>query len=183
MTGKRKVLTRNVFFVGFMGVGKTTVVRKTARVLGLASVDTDMFVERRCGKSPARIFADQGEKAFRKMERRALRDCAAMGPLLISCGEGIVESESNRDFIRENGFVILLSADLGHSESRIRSLRTRPLYAQHDDISGLLAERRPHYEDLADAVIDVSGRSTGWVVGQVERILADAGIYREEGAK
>lgn len=183
MAGGRKVLTRNVFFVGFMGVGKTTVVRKAARALGLASVDTDMFVERRWGKSPARIFADQGEAAFRKMERRALRDCAAMGPLLISCGEGVVESSANREFIRENGFVILLDADLGHSESRIRSLRTRPLYAQHGDIPALLAERRVHYEGLADASIDVSGRSTGWVVGQVERILADAGIYREEESR
>ncbi len=182
MAGERKVLTRNVFFIGFMGVGKTTVVRKAARVLGLASVDTDMFVERRYGKSPARIFADQGEKAFRKMERRALRDCAAMGPLLVSCGEGIVEGEANKEFIRKNGFVILLSADLEHSESRIRSLRTRPLYAEHGDIPALLEERRPQYEDLADAVIDVSGRPTGWVVGQVEKILTDAGIYRKEDA-
>lgn len=170
-------LSRNVYFIGFMGVGKTTVVRKLARVLHVASVDTDMYVERRFGRSAARVFADEGEAAFRAMERKALRECSSMGPLLISCGEGIADCAENRKLIAKSGFCVFLSADIEHSASRIRSLRTRPLYAQTDDIAALLESRMPYYKDLADVVIDVSGKPTGWVADAVERALVEAGVY------
>ena len=173
-----RTLTRNIYFVGFMGVGKTTLVRKLARALNVASVDTDLFVERKFGRSPARIFKDEGEQAFRMLEQKALRDCAAMGPLLISTGEGIVDNPENCQVLSETGFVVYLHADMQSSLARIHSVRTRPLFLDQDNLEALWDKRVVKYEELADVVIDVEGKSTSRIVDEVEQMLLQRGLLK-----
>ena len=78
-------LAKPVFFVGFMGAGKTSVARKLARTCGIASVDMDTYLERREGKRVRELFAEAGEEAFRAIETDVLRELAGKDPLLVSC--------------------------------------------------------------------------------------------------
>ena len=171
-------LSQNIIFVGFMGAGKTTIVRKLARDLGVASVDTDMYIERKYGCSPATIFTCKGEQTFREMESEALRECAALGPILISCGEGVVESEENREVLQNSGYVVHLYSDLDAALSRIKSVRTRPLLKERDDIQELWNERIPVYEAVSHATINVSGCPTSLSVRKIVKLLNDKKLYQ-----
>ena len=149
-------LKKNVFLVGFMGVGKTTVARRMARDMGVACVDVDAFLERKHGKSAAELFGELGEDALRELEYEALVECANMGPSLISCGEGIVAFDKSRELLKRRGFAVMLESSEATSLGRIHNLSTRPLLA-HD--------------------CDIEGRSTGSVAGFVAKVLARAGGY------
>ena len=172
------VLTENVFLVGFMGVGKTTVARRLARDLGVASIDVDAYLHRKHGKDANQLFKQRGEKGLRRLEAVALAECSAMGPAVVSCGEGIVALPRNRKLIAEQGFAVLLESSKEGSLARVRSLRTRPLLAHGCDTDKLWCERKPLYDEVARAHIDVQGKSTAEVAAKVTAVLKKAGIYR-----
>ena len=119
-------LARPVFFVGFMGAGKTSVSRKLARACGVGSVDMDTYLERREGKKVNDIFAESGEEGFRSVETDVLRELAAKEPLLVSCGGGVVLRPENRAVLREAGFVVYLRVTADEAASRISDKSTRP---------------------------------------------------------
>ena len=160
-----------------MGVGKTTVARRMARDMGVACVDVDAFLERKHGKSAAELFGELGEDALRELEYEALVECANMGPSLISCGEGIVAYDKSRELLKRRGFAVMLESSEATSLGRIHNLSTRPLLAHDCDIEGLWEQRKPLYEEVARAKINVQGRSTGSVAGFVAKVLARAGVY------
>ena len=83
-------LARPVFFVGFMGAGKTSVSRRLARLCGIASIDMDSYIERREGRRIRDIFAEDGEGRFRDLETQVLREMTQGDPALVSCGGGVV---------------------------------------------------------------------------------------------
>ena len=114
-------LERTVFFVGFMGAGKTSVVRRLARLCGATAIDTDRYVERREGASVAQLFERDGEEGFRRFEEEALRDIAEMGPVLVACGGGIVMSEESRRIIAEHGFTVHLRVSADEAKERINA--------------------------------------------------------------
>ena len=97
-------LARPVFFVGFMGAGKTSVARKLARSAGVAAVDMDTYIERHCDMKVKQIFAESGEAGFRAIETDVLRELALGEPRLVSCGGGVVLAEENRIILKEHGF-------------------------------------------------------------------------------
>lgn len=171
-------LKKNVFLVGFMGVGKTTVARRMARDMGVACVDVDAFLERKHGRSAAELFGELGEDALRELEYEALVECANMGPSLISCGEGIVAYDKSRELLKRRGFAVMLESSEATSLGRIHNLSTRPLLAHDCDIEGLWEQRKPLYEEVARAKINVQGRSTGSVAGFVAKVLARAASIR-----
>lgn len=175
------LLKENVFLVGFMGVGKTTVARRLARDLGVASIDVDAYLQRKHGNDANRLFKQRGEKGLRKAEAKALRECADLGPAVISCGEGIVVLEENRELLKTKGFAVLLESSMEGSLSRIRSMRTRPLLAHGCDTRALWDERKPLYEEVARAHVDVSGRSTAAAAAAIADVLKSNGIYIQEG--
>lgn len=171
-------LSRNVFLVGFMGVGKTTVARRLARDLGVAAIDVDSFLQRKYGKDANQLFKQRGEKGLRRLESAALAECASMGPAVISCGEGIVALAANRKAISEKGFAVLLESSMEGSLARVRSLRTRPLLAHGCDTDKLWRERKPLYDEVARARIDVRGKATAAVAAEVAAVLKKEGVYR-----
>ncbi|MDO4590675.1 MAG: shikimate kinase [Slackia sp.] len=172
------VLTKNVFLIGFMGVGKTTVARRLARDMGVASIDVDAYMHRKHGKDANQLFKQRGEKGLRRAEAQALAECASMGPAVISCGEGIVALARNRELIERTGFAVLLESSAASSLARVKSLRTRPLLAHGCDTDLLWDQRKPLYDAVACVTVDVRDKGTAAVACEIASLLQKRGIYR-----
>ena len=138
-------LKEPVFFVGFMGAGKTSVSRKMARQLGLAAVDMDTYIERQQDCKVSDIFARGGEELFRQIEAETLLELSQPGrdPLLISCGGGVVVTERNRAILKEAGTVVFLKVSADEAKGRISDLSTRPLFNSVQDARDRNAQRLP----------------------------------------
>ncbi len=169
-------LTRNVFFVGFMVAGKTSTSRRLARQCGLATIDLDAYIERRERRAINQIFADQGEQGFRDMETEVLREFAHKGPMLVSCGGGIVLREENRKILKENGFVVYLQVTAEQAVERVGDVSTRPLFKNLETARKTIDGRLPMYEDAASCAIDTNGKSINMVAQEVQDILEKEGI-------
>ena len=174
---ERMELTRPVFFVGFMGAGKTSVARRLARTCGAASVDMDTYIERREGKKVKEIFAEGGEEGFRAIETDVLRELGAKpDPLLISCGGGVVVTPAIHDVFREAGFVVYLEVTADEAASRISDTSTRPLFQNLEAARARCEERLPLYEAVADVRVSTAGKSVPVIAREVQRILEKEGI-------
>lgn len=172
-------LTRPVFFVGFMGAGKTSVARKLARNAGVAAVDMDTFIERRCDMKVKQIFATSGEEGFRAIETDVLRELACGEPRLVSCGGGVVLAQVNRELLREHGFVVYLKVTAAEAASRISDLSSRPLFGDLDQAQRVIESRLPLYEEVADLEVDTAGRGTGAIAREVLGLLKLEGVLKD----
>lgn len=169
-------LERTVFFVGFMGAGKTSVSRRLARLCGISSIDMDSYIERRDGRRIRDIFAEDGEERFREMETQVLRELSQGEPVLVSCGGGVVLRPENRDILREGGFTVFLKVDPAEARSRISDPSTRPLLGDVEAARKRNAERLPLYEEVADATVDTAGRGVTALAFKVMAILEKEGV-------
>ena len=161
----------NIVLMGFMGTGKSTVGRQLAGRLKMTFVDMDTIIEERAGKPIPRIFAEDGEAAFRIMESDLARELSQRAGLVIACGGGVVLNPENVSHYRRTGLVVCLTATPEVIFERTSRARNRPLLEEQDRmkrIRDLLAARRSLYAALPRQV-DTSSRSAGEVV---ETILA-----------
>lgn len=166
----------HVFFVGFLGAGKSTLARNLGRMFHRRFVDTDRMVERRCGKTVTQVFAEQGEASFRELETSALEGLRSERSLLVSCGGGIVETPRNIDLMHEMGFCVYLDGDLDDSLRQIRRSDTRPDFRSAEHAAQLLAHRKPLYERAADLTVDIRGTSFTDVSYAVAELLLERGL-------
>ena len=138
----------NLVLTGFMATGKSTVGRRLAKRLGLRFIDLDTHIEARAGKPIARIFAEDGEPAFRDMERQAVIELSVPAGLAIATGGGIVLNPENLRDLARGGLVVCLSATLDTILRRTAGNTTRPLL-QHPDrrarVQHLLQQRAALY--------------------------------------
>jgi shikimate kinase len=161
----------HVVLVGLMGAGKTTVGTRLATRLGRRLVDSDALIEARTGRTVREIFRDDGEDAFRTLETSALLDALhSTEPLVIAAAGGVVLRPENRAALRDaDALVVWLVARPTVLVERVRSGGHRPLL--DDDPEGTLqrmsVEREPWYREVADAVVDVDGRTVEEVVDAV----------------
>lgn len=169
-------LARPVFFVGFMGAGKTSVSRRLARLCGIASIDMDSYIERREGRRIRDIFAEGGEGHFRDLETQVLREMTQGDPALVSCGGGVVLRPENREILSEGGFVVFLKVQADEAKSRISDPSTRPLLGDAEAARKTNAERLPLYEEVADVTVDTSGKGVTALAYKVKSILEKEGI-------
>ncbi len=159
-----------IVLTGFMCTGKSEVGRQLAKRLGRPFVDTDQLVEARAGKTVAAIFREDGEPAFRALEREAVLAATAGPDAVVAVGGGAILDALNVDRLRASGPVVCLSADADTILRRAGDLKRRPLLAGADPraaVERLLAERSPAYASAADVTVDTSGRSVRQVVEQV----------------
>lgn len=137
----------NLYLVGMMGAGKTTVGRVLAKELGYRFFDTDAVVEQVAGKSVAEIFADDGEDSFRQLETQVLSELSAYKKMAIATGGGIVMRPQNWSYLH-HGIVVWLDVPIEQLYMRLRHDTSRPLL--HTDnprqkLQTLLSQRQPLY--------------------------------------
>jgi shikimate kinase len=152
----------NIFLVGMMGAGKTTIGRMLARRLKLRFIDADHEIEARCGVKIPVIFEIEGEAGFRAREAQALAELTQLHGIVLATGGGVVLNEENRRLLAAHGTVIYLRATPEHLYERVRQDRNRPLLATGDPLSRLrelYRERDPLYRAVADLVVDTGRQS------------------------
>lgn len=161
----------NLYLVGFMGTGKTTVGRALAQRTGFEVMDSDHEIERAQGKTISDIFAQQGEPAFRAMEREFIERGHPTARHIIACGGGLVVQPGMLDLLQTKGVVICLHASLETVLARTARHRTRPLLAVEDPetrIRTLYAAREAIYK-RSGTVILTDSRPLNEIVTHVMR--------------
>jgi shikimate kinase len=162
--------TRNVFLVGMMGAGKTTVGRQLAKRLGKTFYDTDREIETRTGVRVAVIFDIEGEAGFRKREAEVVERLTALDNVVLATGGGAILDTHNREYLRTRGFVIYLHAQPQALWQRTRNDKSRPLLLGGDPrerLESLYAVRDPLYREVADLLIDTGRQSVGLLLTHV----------------
>ncbi|PLX70917.1 MAG: shikimate kinase [Denitrovibrio sp.] len=140
---------KNIYLIGFMGTGKSSVGKILAEDLGAQFVDTDKLVEEKTGKSISDIFEELSEEEFRRLETEVLRDITEQDGLVVSTGGGIVVTRGNLDMMKQTGIVVTLIADVHTILERVQADGTnRPLLEVDDpfeEIKKLLFDRASFY--------------------------------------
>jgi shikimate kinase len=152
-------LPENVYLVGLMGAGKTTIGRSLAKRLGFRFVDTDKEIEARTGVSIPTIFEIEGEDGFRKRETQIIAEMAAKNGFVVATGGGGVLRAENRTNMRASGFVIYLNVPPQTLWERTRHDRNRPLLQVADPLlklNQLFLLRDPLYREVANLIVDGS---------------------------
>jgi shikimate kinase len=146
----------NLFLVGLMGAGKSTLGRQIARRLTKRFVDADHELEERLGVTIPTIFEIEGESGFRDREEAVIDDLTQLSDIVLATGGGAVLRAASRERLRQNGTVIYLFAEPGVLWDRVQHSRHRPMLQTEDPrqrIYDLYAQRDPLYREVADHVI------------------------------
>ena len=161
----------NIILTGFMGTGKTTVGRILAARLGHEFVDTDVLIEARTGRSIPTIFAEDGEAAFRQLERDVAAELAAQQGLVIATGGRLMLDPANAVALGATGYIFCLTATPELILARVMADEKaieRPLLQGPDPatrIRQLLAERASLYAQFAQ--VDTAGLTPAEVAEQI----------------
>lgn len=159
---------RNIVITGFMGTGKTTVGRLVAEQVGRPFVDTDAEIVQHMGKSIPEIFVQEGETAFRHIERRLCRFLAAGCGQVIATGGGMLVDAGNREVMLASGTVICLTATPDAILERLKDeVDGRPLL--QGDWRALLEQRRAAYETIP-IQIDTTGKTPETIAQEIVKL-------------
>lgn len=164
----------NIFFIGLMGAGKTTVGRVLAKNLDMNFYDTDHEIERRTGVRIPVIFELETEAGFRKREAAMIEELSQMQDIVLATGGGAVLAQENRDNLKKNGIVIYLRANVHELWLRTRNDKSRPLLQSCDaraKLEKLYAERDPLYREVATYIVDTGGQPVNTIVHHIEDLL------------
>ncbi len=152
----------NIFLIGPMGAGKSTIGRHLASLAKKTFLDADKELESRTGASIPLIFEIEGETGFRKREADIIDELTQMQDLVLATGGGAVMNESNRRALHSRGVVVYLAASIDTLVERTRHDKNRPLLQNVDrrkKFEELMAERDPVYRQEADLIVDTDNRS------------------------
>ena len=153
---------QNVFLIGPMGSGKTTIGKQLAKLLKLEFHDCDDELESQTGASVNLIFDVEGEAGFRIRESRLLEQLTAKNGVLISTGGGVICNRNNRSLLHTRGFVVYLKTSIEHQLKRLSQDKSRPLLQAEDRVQRLLdlaRVRNPLYDSTADLVFSTRNQS------------------------
>ncbi len=167
MTETRSI--HNLALIGFMGAGKSVVGRLTADLLHFTFLDTDHVIEARAGKAISDIFAQDGEAAFRQLERRIVEELTRRERTVIATGGGLPADPDNLASLKAHALVVCLWASPESIYERVRGHDHRPLLNEPDPLARireLLAAREPHYRQ-ADVLVNTEMRSVREVAQHV----------------
>ena len=187
MNSGRVASDANIFLVGLMGAGKTSVGRLLARRLGKTFYDCDHEVERATGVRIPVIFEIEGESGFRARETRMLSDLCSSAGVVLATGGGAVLAPENRKVLADRGIVVYLRASPHELYQRTRHDRNRPLLQTADPLaklSELYAQRDPLYREVADVIVDTGNQSVSTLAHRLEQRLEQrlAQLERDDAA-
>lgn len=154
---------QNIFLVGPMGSGKTTIGKMVAAELGLEFHDCDQDLEKTTGASVNLIFDVEGEAGFRERETQLLSDLSELQGVLVATGGGVVTREENRKILCRSGLVIWLRTSIAQQIERLSHDKSRPLLQTPDreeTLNKLALDRDPLYREVADIVFDSPNRNS-----------------------
>jgi len=164
----------NIYLVGLMGSGKTTVGKLASKKLSKLFIDSDHVIEENTGVRVPLIFEYEGEEGFRKRETKALEELVTKKNIILATGGGIILKKSNQKLLVDNGLVIYLKADYELLASRLRNDRSRPLLQGVDirtKLENLFEARDPIYKSIADYVVDTKNKHASDIVSEIEKII------------
>ncbi len=149
----------NVFLIGPMGAGKTTIGTLLAKAMGREFLDSDAVLQERTGVTVSDIFEHEGESGFRRREREVIADLVQRENIVLATGGGAVLDADNRRLLASRGTVIYLRVPLDAQLQHLRADRTRPLLQDGDPeeiLKRLSVERDPLYRELSDYQVDMA---------------------------
>ena len=165
----------NIFLVGPMGAGKTTIGRQLARSLKKDFVDSDIEIESRTGANISWIFDVEGEEGFRKREKKVIEELTRRRNIVLATGGGAVLAPENRKYLQSRGTVVYLMATVGQQVERTKHDQRRPLIRNAGNVREKLTElmeiRDPLYREIADYEVMTSRRSPKSVSGEIIKQL------------
>ncbi len=161
---------RNIFLVGPMGAGKSTIGRHLAEQLHLEFFDSDQEIERRTGADIAWVFDLEGEEGFRKREEGVINDLSDKQGIVLATGGGSIASKAIRNRLSARGIVVYLQTTIDKQVARTNRDKRRPLL-QNDNPEKVLRElaesRDPLYEEVADYTVSTDDQSARAVANQI----------------
>jgi shikimate kinase len=169
----------NIFLIGPMGAGKSTIGRLLAAELHLPFCDTDKAIEDRCGADIPWIFDVEGEDGFRARESSMLAELSEDNGLVLATGGGIILLAENRKMLRSRGFVVYLRASVDQQTARTAKDKNRPLLKlgePRDVLEELMLVRDPLYTEVADMMIETDSRSPKDVAKDIAKKLREEQI-------
>ena len=158
----RNLFNYNIFLIGFMGAGKSTISDYLKNALAMDVVEMDQCIVERQGMSISDIFETYGEEYFRELETNLLIEMQSRSNVVVSCGGGVPMRERNVAEMKKNGRVVLLTAKPETILERVKDNHDRPLLENNKNVSfiaDLLEKRRAKYEAAADIVVETDGKS------------------------
>lgn len=165
----------NIFLVGPMGAGKSTVGKRLADMRGMEFVDSDIEIEARTGVDIPFIFEKEGEVGFRRRERAVIADLTQRSGIVLATGGGAILDPDSRQWLAARGFVVYLYAGLEQQVHRTARADNRPLLQTGEDrreiLRRLFEMRDPLYREIADLVISTDGRNARILVKEIEEHL------------
>ncbi len=164
----------NIFLIGPMGAGKSTIGRALAKELHCDFYDSDQVIEQRTGADLAWIFDIEGEEGFRKREQQVIEELTQLQGIVLATGGGAIIMTENRNALAARGTVIYLKTSLDMQYKRTKRAAKRPLLQTENvkqTIDKLWKQREPLYNEIADLSFDTDSLSLRAIVNEIDKLL------------
>lgn len=161
---------KNIYLIGFMGTGKSTIARRLAEKLGTVCAEMDQMIETEQGMPITEIFERYGEAHFRELETELLRSFSGDVCQVVSCGGGVVLREENIALMKTDGIIVLLTAKPETIYERVKNSTNRPVLNGNmkvEYIRQLMNERSARYEAAADICVQTDGRRAEEICAEI----------------
>lgn len=161
---------KNIYLIGFMGTGKSTVGTMLAETLGTKCIEMDELIQKRQQMSITEIFDAFGERYFRDLETELLHSLVDEEQIVVSCGGGSVLRNENAEIMKQSGRIILLTASPETVYKRVRDSKTRPILNGHmsiAEIRSLMEKRKVRYDAVADVKIATDEKSAEAICAEI----------------
>ena len=171
-----KVIVKNIFLIGFMGCGKSTVAAHLFEEYGFQIIEMDQVLVERVGMSISEMFEKYGETYFRNEETKLLTECENQTDKVVSCGGGVVLRKENVEIMKRSGKVVWLTANPETILSRVKNDENRPLLEGNKNvlsIAHMLEKRYANYEAAADVIIETDDKSIEDICKEILRKTND----------
>lgn len=169
--------TLNLYLIGPMGAGKSTIGKSLARELKLEFFDADQEIERRTGADIGWIFDVEGEEGFRVREAKIIDELSQKQGIVLATGGGAILTADNRKHLAARGTVVYLSTTVEQQVERTLRDKRRPLLQEVDDrettLQDLMVDREPLYEEIADITVSTDQRTVKSVTQEILRALEE----------